>query len=254
MHERGTQGEAGNGDRASESESDEVFAVIVVIICRRQSGADEIKKKRPTKREKESSPTRLAYRCVVPIIIGSRAMLRVGVCACVALERFACLAKFFSPPNEELERGERGKRKGVRQMLRAEKTPRSKGKENQIGNQLRELSLTGPKTMRPPPSLVRHPSTLTKPTRAATGIRNGRNWSDAAAKAAAEAAAQPSRPPEPRRPPPSPRLSPASPPFFSDLGLDRCSAARKDAALLAEISSREGATAIVVRGGDALMM
>lgn len=106
MHERGTQGEAGKGDRASESESDEVFAVIVVI-RRRQSGADEIKKKRPTKREKESSPTRLAYRCVVPIIIGSRAMLRVGVCACVALERFACLAKFFSPPNEERERGER---------------------------------------------------------------------------------------------------------------------------------------------------
>ena len=103
-----------------------------------------------------------------------------------------------------------------------------------------------------PPSLIRHPSaTLSRPTRAAIGIRTGGNRRDAAANAVAQTQTPPqqqTRPPRPPRPPPPPL------PFFSDLGLDRCSAARKDAALLAELSGRRGATAIVVRGGDALTM
>ena len=128
----------------------------------------------------------------------------------------------------------------------AEKHSIEEGKKKQIDS--RSFAHQGPNDMRPP-SLIRHPSTLARPTRAAIGIRNGGNGSNAAAAKGEAAAAQPQTPHRPPPPSPSPPL-----PFFSDLGLDRCSAARKDAVLLAELSRREGAEAVVVRGGEALMM
>jgi NADH pyrophosphatase NudC (nudix superfamily) len=105
-----------------------------------------------------------------------------------------------------------------------------------------------------PSSLVRQPTARTIPTRPTIGIRGSSpRRSDAASKASSAATKPPTltKPPPPPQQPPR-RRPPQPPPFFSDLGLDRCSAARKDAALLKELSQRAGAEAIVVRGGDAL--